>query len=75
MSLINTYLPVQPLIKEALIQLDTLLFVVAMAAMGLETKLKAIAKTGLKPFYLAGFSWIFIALSSLVLIKVFMLDH
>lgn len=75
MSLVNTYLPVQPIFKSALIQLDTLLFVVAMAAVGLETKLKAITNTGLKPFYLAGLSWIFMALNSSILIKIFMLDH
>ncbi|MEL7408948.1 MAG: putative sulfate exporter family transporter, partial [Cyanobacteria bacterium J06558_2] len=58
-------------IKQALVQFDGFLFVIAMAAMGLETKLAAIATTGIKPFYLAGLSWIFIATLSLVLVKTF----
>ncbi|MEL6909814.1 MAG: YeiH family protein [Cyanobacteria bacterium J06598_4] len=71
MSSINTYLPVAANIRQALVQLDGFLFVVAMAAMGLETKFEAIATTGLKPFYLAGLAWIFIAINSLILIKIF----
>lgn len=74
MSSINTYLPVGASLKESMIQFDTFLFVVSMAAMGLETKFNAIATTGLKPFYLAGLSWLFISLNSLFLIKAFMLD-
>ena len=75
MSLINTYVPLGTNVKEALINLDTFLFVVAMAAIGLDTKFKAIATTGLKPFYLAGLSWLFIAFNSLFLIKIFMISH
>ncbi|MEO1670695.1 MAG: YeiH family protein [Cyanobacteria bacterium J06631_2] len=71
MSLLNTYLPMIPGLKETLVQIDSFLFVVAMAAMGVETRFKAISTTGFKPFYLAGLSWIFIAVSSLILIKVF----
>ncbi|MEM9509146.1 MAG: YeiH family protein [Cyanobacteria bacterium P01_E01_bin.35] len=71
MSVINTYLPVAASAKQALTQLDGFLFVVAMAAMGLETKFQAIAANGLKPFYLAGLSWIFIATVSLLLVKTF----
>lgn len=75
MSLINTYVPLETNLKEALINLDTFLFVVAMVAIGLDTKFKAIATTGLKPFYLAGLSWLFIAFNSLFLIKIFMISH
>lgn len=74
MSLINTYLPVAPSLKQALIQVDGFLFVIAMAAMGLETKFKAIATTGWKPFYLAGLAWIFISILSLLLIKTFVMS-
>lgn len=74
MSLANTYLPVVPGLKQTLVQIDSFLFVVAMAAMGVETKFKAIATTGLKPLYLAGLSWIFISITSLILIKTFAMD-
>ncbi|MEM6612672.1 MAG: YeiH family protein [Cyanobacteria bacterium P01_C01_bin.72] len=71
MSLANTYLPMMPGLKQTLVQIDSFLFVVAMGAMGMETRFKELSTTGFKPFYLAGLSWIFIAISSLILIKVF----
>jgi uncharacterized membrane protein YadS len=40
-----------------------------MAAMGLMTRLTSLAQIGMKPFYLAGFSWLFLGSLSLVLIK------
>jgi uncharacterized membrane protein YadS len=42
-----------------------------MAAMGLETKLKQMKQTGLKPLYLGALSWLFISGFSYALIQTF----
>ncbi|MEM6716177.1 MAG: YeiH family protein [Cyanobacteria bacterium P01_C01_bin.147] len=43
---------------------------VALAAMGLETNLKQLKQLGLKPIYLAGFSWILLSILSLSMIQI-----
>jgi uncharacterized membrane protein YadS len=42
-----------------------------MAAMGLETKIKHIKQSGLKPLYLGALSWLFISIFSYGLIQAF----
>lgn len=74
MSLINTYFPLGESTTKALIHFDSFLFIVSMVAMGLETKISSIKNVGFKPFYLAGLSWLFISLSSLILIKLFVVN-
>lgn len=57
--------------KNVLIMANQFLMTTAIAAMGLETKLQAILKSGLKPFYLAAAAWIFISVTSFMMIKMF----
>lgn len=55
--------------KSAIGQLNLFLLTAAMAAMGIETKLRDVRRIGLKPFYLGALSWLFITVLSLVSIK------
>ena len=71
LSSINTWFTIPENIKTALSSLNVFLLAIATAAMGLETSLAKIKQSGLKPFYLAGLSWLFLAVISLILIKVF----
>jgi len=71
MSLLNTYAMIEAPIKKIILNFDTYLFTVSMLAMGLETKISSFRKVGIKPFYLGGLTWLFIASISLILIKVF----
>lgn len=57
--------------RIAIAQINQFLLTIALAAMGLETKIYHLKKLGLTPFYLGTLSWIFISLFSLTLIKVF----
>ena len=58
-------------VKEAIGQVNQFLLTIAMAAMGLETKIKQIKQSGLKPLYLGVLSWLFISIFSYGLIKSF----
>ncbi|MEP0917862.1 YeiH family protein [Leptolyngbya sp. DQ-M1] len=58
-------------LKSAVAQLNQILLAIAMAAMGLETRLNQIQKIGLKPLYLGALSWLFISIFSYGLIKLF----
>lgn len=55
-------------IKQALLVSNQGLLCLALAAMGLETNIGLIKQLGLKPIYLAGMSWMFLAGLSLSLI-------
>ncbi|MEA5466795.1 YeiH family protein [Leptothoe sp. PORK10 BA2] len=66
---VNSILMVPPSLKILLLSLNQWLLCIAMAAMGLETSLQKLSKTGVRPFYLAVASWIFLAGVSLALIK------
>ncbi|MEM6518507.1 MAG: YeiH family protein [Cyanobacteria bacterium P01_C01_bin.70] len=56
--------------KAAVLMGNQFLLCVALAAMGLETNLRQLKQIGLKPIYLAGFSWIFLSLLSLSIIQI-----
>jgi uncharacterized membrane protein YadS len=58
-------------LKGATGQMNQFLLTVAMAAMGLETKLKHMQKAGLNPLYLGVLSWLFISVLSYGLIQAF----
>ncbi|KPQ34760.1 MAG: putative membrane protein [Phormidesmis priestleyi Ana] len=66
---VNSILVVPPSLKILLLSINQWLLCIAMAAMGLETSLQKLSKTGVRPLYLAGASWIFLAGASLSLIK------
>lgn len=55
-------------IKAAVLSGNQLLLCLSLAAMGLETKLASLSQLGLKPLYLAGLSWLFLAAISLSMI-------
>lgn len=57
-------------LKSVIEQINQFLLTMAMAAMGLETKLKHIKQVGLKPLYLAALSWLFITVFSYELIQI-----
>jgi uncharacterized integral membrane protein (TIGR00698 family) len=58
-------------LKSAIAQIDLFLLTIAMAAMGLETKLKYMQNAGLKPLYLGACSWLFISIVSYGLVQIF----
>ena len=55
-------------IKAAVLSGNQLLLCMALVAMGLETNLSSLTQLGLKPLYLAGLSWLFLAAVSLSMI-------
>lgn len=57
--------------RTVILDSNQILLTVSLAAMGLETKLSKLYLTGLKPFYLAALSSIFLSTLSLALIKGF----
>ncbi|NER84120.1 MAG: putative sulfate exporter family transporter [Leptolyngbya sp. SIO1D8] len=67
---INSLNIVPETIKAAVLMGNQFLLCVALAAMGLETNLRQLKQIGLKPIYLAGFSWIFLSLLSLSIIQI-----
>ncbi|OLP17231.1 hypothetical protein BST81_16955 [Leptolyngbya sp. 'hensonii'] len=67
--LLNSTGIIPELLKTGLGQMNQYLLTVAMAAMGLETRLQNIWKLGLKPIYLGGAAWLFITLLSLGLVN------
>jgi uncharacterized integral membrane protein (TIGR00698 family) len=58
-------------LKSMVIEGNRFLLTIAMAGMGLETSLKKIKETGIKPLYLGAASWIFISVLSFGMVKVF----
>jgi uncharacterized integral membrane protein (TIGR00698 family) len=58
-------------LKSMVIEGNRFLLTIAMAGMGLETSLKKIKETGVKPLYLGAASWIFISVLSFGMVKVF----
>jgi uncharacterized integral membrane protein (TIGR00698 family) len=55
--------------RSALIALNQFLLAVALAAMGLSTDVRALARRGVRPMLLGALAWLFIAVFSLCLIK------
>lgn len=68
---INSLNLIPELIRQLVIQGNQLLLVIALAAMGLETHLGKLKRVGVKPFYLAGLSSLFITVVSLGLVQLF----
>ncbi|NJL83808.1 MAG: YeiH family putative sulfate export transporter [Chloroflexaceae bacterium] len=58
-------------LKDHIIQGNRFLLTISLTAMGLETSLRKIWQIGHKPFYLGAASWLFIAVLSLILVKLF----
>jgi uncharacterized integral membrane protein (TIGR00698 family) len=58
-------------LKSMVIEGNRFLLTIAMAGMGLETSLKKIKETGIKPLYLGAASWIFISVLSFGMVKIF----
>jgi uncharacterized integral membrane protein (TIGR00698 family) len=56
-------------LKATVAQVNQVLLCMALAAMGLETYLAKLVNLGLKPLLLAGLSWLFLSLTSLMLIQ------
>jgi uncharacterized integral membrane protein (TIGR00698 family) len=56
-------------IKTAVLHSNQFLLCLSLTAMGLETNLANLTKLGLKPLYLAGLSWLFLAAISLLMIS------
>lgn len=73
MIVINSVLPIPAAVTAATGQIAPLLLAVALAAMGLETDLRALSARGILPLLLAGLGTLFIAICSLALIKLLML--
>ncbi|WP_035991704.1 YeiH family protein [Leptolyngbya sp. KIOST-1] len=57
-----------PALKVIVLNSNQFLLCLSLAAMGLETNLTSLNQLGPKPIYLAGLSWLFLALFSLVMI-------
>nr|WP_279611146.1 putative sulfate exporter family transporter [Thermostichus vulcanus] len=58
-------------LTDGILSINKLLLGISLAGMGLETDLKKIRTLGIQPLYLAIASWLFLAVSSLVLVKQF----
>ena len=56
-------------LKTSVIGMNKVLLCMSLAAMGLETNLVRLTQLGAKPMYLAGLSWLFLAVTSLCLIN------
>lgn len=65
---VNSLGLVAPSIKATVLNGNQLLLCMSLAAMGLETNLANLTKLGLMPIYLAGLSWLFLAVVSLSMI-------
>ena len=70
MILLNSFHVFSDSAKVGIIQINQIFLAMSLAAMGLETDLSKLLSTGLKPFYLAAMSSIFLSLLSLALIKI-----
>jgi uncharacterized integral membrane protein (TIGR00698 family) len=66
---LNSVLPISPAIRHDAALVTTFLLSVALAAMGLETDIRALKAKGLRPLLLGAASWLFIAGFSLALVK------
>ncbi len=67
--IINSLITVPPAMKGWIVIATSFLLSMALAAMGLETDIRKLRAKGLRPLLLGAASWIFIAVFSLVLIK------
>ncbi len=63
----NVFVPIPPALLETLQEIDAAVLTVAMAAMGLETRLSRLVRFGLKPVGLGLLLWIFVSVMGLIL--------
>ncbi len=73
MVVVNSVLPIPAAITTVAAQIAPFLLAVALAAMGLETDLRALNARGIRPLLLAALGTAFIAICSLALIKILIL--
>jgi uncharacterized integral membrane protein (TIGR00698 family) len=73
MIVINSVLPIPAAVTAAAGQIAPLLLAIALAAMGLETDLRALNARGIRPLILAGLGTVFIAIFSLALLNLLIL--
>lgn len=59
-SALNTWLPVNPALHHALVQIDLILLSMAMAALGVDTNLNKLRHLGHRPILLAGLLFLFL---------------
>ena len=69
--IVNSFNLVPQDVKSFILQVNPILLSISLVALGLQTNLSKIGKIGLKPIYLAGSSWLFLAFTSLGLITAF----
>ena len=67
--IINSLGGVPAPLKTSVIGINQVLLCMSLAAMGLATNLVRLTQLGAKPMYLAGLSWLFLAVTSLCLIN------
>ena len=68
---LNSVITIPAAPKGWIVQLTTFLLSVSLAAMGLETDIRKLKAKGLAPLMLGAAAWLFIALFSLTLVKIF----
>lgn len=67
--ILNSVISVEPAIRSGVAQATGFLLSMALAAMGLQTNIRKLWSRGLRPLALGAFSWLFIAVLSLILVK------
>ena len=66
---VNSTIDIAPLVKDAIVGVTTFLLALSLAGVGLATDLKKLAPKGARPLILGALSSLFIALFSLLLVK------
>jgi uncharacterized membrane protein YadS len=65
----NSTIDISPVLKELIVAATTFLLALALAAMGLSTDMRKLAPKGARPLVLGALSSVFIAVLSLLLVK------
>ena len=68
-ALVNTFIGMPRELSSSLVNLGKFMITMAMAAIGLNTKLKSLFSSGLRPLALGGICWLVIALVSLAFLQ------
>jgi uncharacterized integral membrane protein (TIGR00698 family) len=66
---LNSYVAIPAQIHSAMLQLNTLLLTMAMAALGMETRIATLKNLGLRPFYLALILFFWLTLGGFWIVK------
>ncbi|KMK65883.1 YeiH family protein [Puniceibacterium sp. IMCC21224] len=64
--ILNTFVPVPPVVIDLLLALSTFMLSMALAAMGLETNISHLRREGVRPLILGAFGWVFISVSAAI---------